>query len=57
MDELARALANMAKTLDPYGFEDNGTEEEAYEETRRLLSSDEGMRALAGWVNETMEVL
>lgn len=55
MEELANAFVNMAKGLDPYGFADNGTEEEAYKETLRLLSSDEGMRVLASWMNEMVE--
>ena len=57
MEELANAFVNMAKGLDPYGFADNGTEEEAYEETRRLLSSDDGMCVLASWMNEVMDLI
>ena len=55
MNELANAFVNLAVAFDPYEVRDNGGTEEVYEETRRLLSSDEGMRVLAKFLNDVAE--
>ena len=56
MDELVAAFVNLANAFDPYDFADAyGSVEEAHEITRGLLSSDEGMRALARWLNDVAE--
>lgn len=52
MNELASAFVELAVAFDPYEVRDNGGTEEVYEENRRLLSSDEGMRVLAEFLYE-----
>ena len=56
MNELAVAFVNLANAFNPYNFTDNcDSVEEAHDETRQLLSSDEGMRVLAKFLNEVAE--